>query len=196
MFIFDLRDGFYALGINHADRSYFTVNVRGPLYILAGLPMGWSLSPFYFCKMTLTFVNFLRNPDPEEHIAPTNSCSKTYLKRTRSRGARILPYVDDFLLFASTEAEALTLMPPPGLAARSARSPPPPHQGFLGTGASRAPPEYRHQHNVMLLLCAGAKTNQDCTAYEIPHRQSHAERALVTRKKTYSSLHIKHNTFS
>jgi hypothetical protein len=59
--------------------------------------------------MTLIFVNFLRNPDPEEHIAPTNSCSKTYLKRTRWRGARILPYVDDFLLFASTEEEALTL---------------------------------------------------------------------------------------
>jgi hypothetical protein len=59
--------------------------------------------------MTLTFVNFLRNPDPEEHIAPTSSCSKTYLRRTRWRGARILPYVDDFLLFASTKEEALTL---------------------------------------------------------------------------------------
>jgi hypothetical protein len=71
--------------------------------------MGWSLSPFYFCKMTLTFVNFLRNPDLEEHIAPTHNCSKTYLRRTRLRGALILSYVDDFLLFASTEEEALTL---------------------------------------------------------------------------------------
>ena len=59
--------------------------------------------------MTLTFVTFLRNPDPEEHITPTNSYSKTYLTPTRWRGARILPYVDDFLLFASTEEEALTL---------------------------------------------------------------------------------------
>ena len=109
MFSFDLQDGFYALGINPADRNYFTVNVRGQLYRLAGLPMGWSLSPFYFCKMTLTFVNFLRNPDPEAPTPPTNSSSKTYLRRTRWRGARILPYVDDFLLFASTEAEALTL---------------------------------------------------------------------------------------
>jgi hypothetical protein len=106
---FDLQDGFYALEINPTDRNYFTVNVRGQLYILAGLPMGWSLSWFYFCKMTLTFVNFLRNPDPEEHIAPTNNCSKTYLRRTQWRGARILPNVDDFLLFESTEEEALTL---------------------------------------------------------------------------------------
>jgi hypothetical protein len=106
---FDLQDGFCALGINQTDRNYFTVNVRGQLYRLAGLPMGCSLSPFYFCKTTLTFVNFLRNPDPKEQIAMMSSCSKTYLKRTRWRGARILPYVDDFLLFASTEEEALTL---------------------------------------------------------------------------------------
>jgi hypothetical protein len=71
--------------------------------------MGWSLSPFYFCKMALTFVNFLRNPDPEHPIAPNHSCTKTYLRRTRWRGARILPYVDDFLLFPSTEEEARTL---------------------------------------------------------------------------------------
>jgi hypothetical protein len=109
MFRFYLQDGFYALGITPADRNYFTVNVRGQLYRLAGLPMGWSLSPFYFCKMTLTFVNFLRNPDPEKHVAPTHSCSKTYLIRARWRGARILPYVYDFLLFASTKEEALTL---------------------------------------------------------------------------------------
>jgi hypothetical protein len=40
MFSFDLQDGFYALGINQAYRVYFTVNVRGQLYRLAGLPMG------------------------------------------------------------------------------------------------------------------------------------------------------------
>jgi hypothetical protein len=69
MFSFDLQHGFYAMGINPADRDYFTVNARGQLYILAGLPMGWSLSPFYFCKMTLTFVNSRRAPDPELPMA-------------------------------------------------------------------------------------------------------------------------------
>jgi hypothetical protein len=59
--------------------------------------------------MTLTFVNSIRNQDPEEYIAPTHICTKTYLRRTRWRGARILPYFDDFLLFASTKEEALTL---------------------------------------------------------------------------------------
>jgi hypothetical protein len=43
---FYLRDRFYALGIHPSDRDYFTMNVRAQLYVLAGLPMGWSLSPF------------------------------------------------------------------------------------------------------------------------------------------------------
>jgi hypothetical protein len=62
------------------------------------------------------------------------------------------------------------LTPQPGQVARSARSPPPPHQGFLDTSASRAPPGYRHRHNVTILLRAGAKTNQDCAASQTPHR--------------------------
>jgi hypothetical protein len=50
MFSFDLQDGFYAMGINPTDRYYFTVNVRGQLYTLAGLPMGWSLPPSIFSE--------------------------------------------------------------------------------------------------------------------------------------------------
>jgi hypothetical protein len=50
MFSFDLQDRFYALGINPADRDYFTVNVRGQLYKLAGLPMGDPYPPFIFAK--------------------------------------------------------------------------------------------------------------------------------------------------
>jgi hypothetical protein len=59
--------------------------------------------------MMLTFVNFLRAPDPKLPIATQTSCTKTYLSRTRRRGTKTLPCVDDFLLFASTEEEALTL---------------------------------------------------------------------------------------
>ena len=111
MFSFDLKDGFYALGIAEDHRDYFTVNVRGQLYRLAGLPMGWSLSPYYFTTFTETFVRHLRTPEPEPHSSstPPRRRTKRYLRRTRWRGARILPYVDDFLLFASTEAEALAL---------------------------------------------------------------------------------------
>jgi hypothetical protein len=75
MFNFNLQDGSYALGINPTDRDYFTLNVHGQLSRLAGLRMGWSLSPFYFCKVTLIFLHFLRGPDPELPIAPQGNCT-------------------------------------------------------------------------------------------------------------------------
>eukprot|EP00873_Tetraselmis_striata_P027757 jgi/Tetstr1/448021/TSEL_035322.t1 len=110
MFSFDLQDGFYALGIAEADRDYFTVDVRGQLYMLAGLPMGWSLSPYYFVTLTHVFITHLRKPEPEPPSSSTQSTrSKRYLRRTRWRGARILPYVDDFLLFSASMEHALHL---------------------------------------------------------------------------------------
>eukprot|EP00873_Tetraselmis_striata_P018030 jgi/Tetstr1/438294/TSEL_026861.t1 len=122
MFSFDLQDVFYALGIAPSDRDYFTVNIRGTLYRLCGLPMGWSLSPYYFTTFTMTFVKHLRSPTTP--AAPSNvPRSRRCLRRGRWRGARILPYVDDFLLFASSEPEALELRlaGQPGPAAQPAK---------------------------------------------------------------------------
>jgi hypothetical protein len=48
----DLADGYYTLGIREEDRDLFTVNYRGALWRLACLPMGWSGSAYYFCKLT------------------------------------------------------------------------------------------------------------------------------------------------
>jgi hypothetical protein len=48
MFSFDLKGGFYARGIVLQQRDFLTMNVRGQLYRLARLPMGWSLSPYHF----------------------------------------------------------------------------------------------------------------------------------------------------
>eukprot|EP00873_Tetraselmis_striata_P000826 jgi/Tetstr1/421090/TSEL_012134.t1 len=62
MFSFDLQDGFHAMGIAPSDRDYFTVNIRGTLYRLCGLPMGGSLSHFYFTTFTMTFVKHMRSP--------------------------------------------------------------------------------------------------------------------------------------
>eukprot|EP00873_Tetraselmis_striata_P021203 jgi/Tetstr1/441467/TSEL_029712.t1 len=108
MFSFDLQDGFYAMGIAPSDPDYFTVNIRGTLYRLCGLPMGWSLSPYYFTTFTMTFVKHIRSPPTP--AAPGNvPRSRRWLRRGRWRGAHILPYIDDFLLFTSSEPEALEL---------------------------------------------------------------------------------------
>eukprot|EP00873_Tetraselmis_striata_P005540 jgi/Tetstr1/425804/TSEL_016183.t1 len=95
--------------IAEADRDYFTVDVRG-LYMLAGLSMGWSLSPYYFVTLTQVFITHLRKPEPEPPSSSTQPTRrKRYLRLTRWRGARILPYVDDFLLFSASMEQALHL---------------------------------------------------------------------------------------
>jgi hypothetical protein len=93
IFSFDLKDGLCALGIVHKQRGFLVVNVRGRLYRLAGLPMGWSLNPYLFCAFADTFVRHLRQPDPNgfttKHGRPThpdgNTPSKRYLRHTRLR---------------------------------------------------------------------------------------------------------------
>jgi hypothetical protein len=64
MFSFDLEDGFYAMGIVPTQRDFLIIHVRGKLYRLAGLPMGWSLSPYHFCAFTDAFLRHLRQTDP------------------------------------------------------------------------------------------------------------------------------------
>jgi hypothetical protein len=51
----------------------------------------------------------MRAPNPELLCPTQGNSNNTYFRRTRWRGARIFRYVDDFLLFAATEEEALTL---------------------------------------------------------------------------------------
>jgi hypothetical protein len=105
------------MGIVLERPDFLSVSVRGRLYRLAGLPMGLSLSPNHFCAFTDTFVRHLRQPEPcgftTHHGRPThhdsNMPSKRYLWHTRWKGAKILPCVDDFLLFAATQELTLAL---------------------------------------------------------------------------------------
>eukprot|EP00873_Tetraselmis_striata_P027735 jgi/Tetstr1/447999/TSEL_035301.t1 len=94
----DLQDGFYAVGIAPEDRDFFTVDYRGTLYRLAGLPMGWSLSPYYFCQFTNVLTRALRRNPAEADGTPIFR---------RRFGLRMLPYMDDFLFLARTQAEAI-----------------------------------------------------------------------------------------
>jgi hypothetical protein len=79
--------------------------------------MGWLLNPYHFCAFKDTFVRNLRQPDPVgfsthqgRSTHPDGDMPSTrFLRHTRWRGAKILPYVDDFLLFAATRALALAL---------------------------------------------------------------------------------------
>jgi hypothetical protein len=100
----DLTDGYYTLGIMEEDRDYFTVNYRGSLWRLACLPMGWSGSAYYLCKLAHVFTNYLRRPPPPTPTTtPTSGRpSKRFLRHARWRGTRLLPYMNDFLFLADS----------------------------------------------------------------------------------------------
>jgi hypothetical protein len=107
----DLTDGYYTLGILEEGRDNFTVNYRGTLWRLAFLPMGWSGSAYYFCKLTHVFTNHLRRPPP---LVPASTLvgvrpSKRFLRNARWRGTRMLPYMDDSIFLADSYNAALLL---------------------------------------------------------------------------------------
>jgi hypothetical protein len=68
--------------------------------------MGWSFSPFQFCRLSKTFVCQLRTADLASSPLRGQQ-ARPYLKRKRWKEARGLPYVDEFMFLASSELEAL-----------------------------------------------------------------------------------------
>ncbi len=80
---FDIKNGFYALVITPKDREAFTFNINGQILQLIALPMGWSLSPFVFRKLTDVFVNKLRDPEPTATMGKSKSEKKWICRRRR-----------------------------------------------------------------------------------------------------------------
>jgi hypothetical protein len=81
------------------------------MWRLTCLPMGWSGSAYYFCKITHVFTNYIRRP-----MSPTLTSipalrrpSRRYLRNTRRHGTRMLPYTDDLLFLAGSYQAAVLL---------------------------------------------------------------------------------------
>jgi hypothetical protein len=107
MFSFDLEDGYYAVQIKPEDRKYMCVEVDGQIYQFCGLPMGWSLSPYYFVKFMKTFVGLMRAPDAPTTEEVRKGNKTINRKKIRRGGLRVLPYMDDFLVLTKSYKEAL-----------------------------------------------------------------------------------------
>ncbi len=78
---FDLKDGLYTLVVHPKDREAFCVNLNGQLLHICALPMGWSLSPYVFHKLTDVFVNKLRDPEATSKIGKTKKSKKRWILR-------------------------------------------------------------------------------------------------------------------
>ncbi|KAK3287273.1 hypothetical protein CYMTET_5205 [Cymbomonas tetramitiformis] len=120
-FSFDLQDGYHAVGIDPDFQKYMQFDLQGELFQCTALPFGWSDAPRIFVKFMKVLVEALRWPgaaeDRRELLKLKNGrvAAPRYEVRRRAggvhrdlrrRGARVLPYMDDFLILTSTEEEA------------------------------------------------------------------------------------------
>ena len=110
---FDLKDGFYAIGIAPEHRKYFTFIVNGEPLQYAALPMGWNGSPWVFTKFTQVLTTFLRSPRLAQTRQRFREGDTTrWVKRPGEPGwgVTILHYLDDYLLVARTREQLLEQM--------------------------------------------------------------------------------------
>jgi hypothetical protein len=109
---FDLKDGFYALGIAPEHRKYFTFEVAGELLQYAALPMGWNGSPWVFTKFTQVLSSFLRSPRlaPQRRQFLEKQARVEKVPGEIGWGCTLLHYLDDFLLIAKTREALLRQM--------------------------------------------------------------------------------------
>eukprot|EP00873_Tetraselmis_striata_P010843 jgi/Tetstr1/431107/TSEL_020823.t1 len=72
--------------------------------------MGWSVSPYCFCSLTAAFNRHMRRPDftvTSQGVRRAKlSMGRRQALRSHFRGCRMLPYMDNFVLFASNRAHA------------------------------------------------------------------------------------------
>ncbi|KAK3252441.1 hypothetical protein CYMTET_38263 [Cymbomonas tetramitiformis] len=109
-------------GIDPAFQEYMQFDVRRELFQCGALPFGWNDSPGIFVKVMTVLVECLRSPRSAEdrrEVRKLQSGSKVrrrWAARRRAvgcgreehhQGARVLPYMDDFLLLLSSRIEAL-----------------------------------------------------------------------------------------
>ncbi len=79
----DLKSGYFHLSLHPEIRKYFRICYDGIIFEYTTLPFGWSFSPLLFQACTSALAKYLR----------------------RVYGTKVLVYLDDFFLFASTEIE-------------------------------------------------------------------------------------------
>ena len=48
---FDIKDGYYHIPLHNDYKQYFAFKWKDQCYIWNVLCFGWSLSPYYFCKI-------------------------------------------------------------------------------------------------------------------------------------------------
>ncbi|GJP70393.1 hypothetical protein CLOP_g1341, partial [Closterium sp. NIES-67] len=84
LFTIDLKSGYHHVDIHPAFWRFLGFSLQGQDYQFLSLPFGLATAPFVFTQLI-----------------------KQLSKRWRSRGIRLIPYVDDILFISATRTKAL-----------------------------------------------------------------------------------------
>ncbi|GJP62531.1 hypothetical protein CLOP_g19584 [Closterium sp. NIES-67] len=84
LFTIDLKSGYHHADIHPLYWRFLGFTLQGQRYQFLSLPFGLATAPFVFTQLI-----------------------KPFAKRSRGRGIRLIPYVDDILFISATRAEAL-----------------------------------------------------------------------------------------
>eukprot|EP00854_Cymbomonas_tetramitiformis_P006303 gene6303-biopygen6343 len=120
-FTFDLKDGYHAVGIDPDFQEFMQFDIQGVLYQCGALPFGCSDSPQIFVKLMKTLVELIRSPQAgkDRHevkkLRDGQEVRRRWAMRRREgglrrgldrAGARVLPYLDDFMVITKTQDDA------------------------------------------------------------------------------------------
>ncbi|KAK3289666.1 hypothetical protein CYMTET_2936 [Cymbomonas tetramitiformis] len=120
-FIFDLKDGYHAVGIDPDFQEFMQFDIQGVLYQCGALPFGWTDSPRIFVKLMKTLVELIRSPQAGEDrhevkkLRDGQEVRRRWAVRRREgglrrgsdrSGARVLSYMDDFMVITETQDDA------------------------------------------------------------------------------------------
>lgn len=108
MVAMDLTDGYFHLSIREEDRKYFGFRIGSRTFRMVAVPFGWNHAPRLFTMLMQPLVQEMRAPGSAGRRRERSSATRPNKER-RTRGARMLVYMDDFLLMAKTKRATANL---------------------------------------------------------------------------------------
>ncbi|XRB14270.1 RNA-dependent DNA polymerase [Pseudoscourfieldia marina] len=110
MVALDLTDGYFHLDMAEESRTYMAFRIGKRLFRMAAVPFGWNHAPSAFTKLLEPVVAHLRQPQRAEQREVSRTQKHIPLRqRAGHRHARLLWYMDDFLLAGRTAKETAAL---------------------------------------------------------------------------------------
>ncbi|XRB19016.1 RNA-dependent DNA polymerase [Pseudoscourfieldia marina] len=110
MVALDLTDGYFHLDMSEESRTYMAFRIGKRLFRMAAVPFGWNHAPSAFTKLLDPVVAHLRQPQRAEQREVSRTRKHIPLRqRAGHRHARLLWYMDDFLLAGRTAKETAAL---------------------------------------------------------------------------------------